>query len=63
MIVRKSYQPFPELTDIPLREQSETSGGHWHKHKREGAVYSSNQSFQKTSQRAIKSPLPSRNLK
>ena len=35
MIVRKSYQPFPELTDIPLREQSETSGGHWHKHKRE----------------------------
>ena len=58
MIVRKSYQPFPELTDIPLREQSETSGGHWHKHKREGAVYSSNLSFQKTSHEPSNLPCP-----
>ena len=58
MIVRKSYQPFPELTDIPLREQSETSDGHWHKHKREGAVYSSNQSFQKTSHEPSNPPCP-----
>ena len=33
---------FPELTDILLREQRETSGGYWHKHKLEGVVYSPN---------------------
>ena len=30
------------MTDILLREQSETSGGYWHQHKLEGAVYSPN---------------------
>ena len=34
------FKPFPELADILLREQCETSGGYWHKHKLEGAVYS-----------------------
>ena len=29
-------KPFPELTDILLREQRETSGGQWRKHKLEG---------------------------
>ena len=25
------FKPFPELTDILLRERWETSGGYWHK--------------------------------
>ena len=44
---------FPELTDILLREQCETSGGYWHKHKLEGAVYSP-----KSIPRAINPPRP-----
>ena len=35
------FKPFPELTDILLREQYETSGGYWHKLKLErGRVFS-----------------------
>ena len=40
-------KPFPELTDILLPERCESSGGYWHKHKLEGAVYSPNLGFQK----------------
>ena len=29
-------KPFPKLTDILLREQRETSGGQWRKHKLKG---------------------------
>ena len=50
--------PFPELTDILLREQSETSGGYWYKHKLEGAMYSSYLSFRKYIPRAINPPPP-----
>ena len=38
-------KPFPEQTDILLREQCETSGGYWYEHKLEGAVYSPNLGF------------------
>ena len=57
------FEPFPELTNILLREKCETSGGYWHKHKLEEAVYSPNLSLRKSIPRAINSPLPSRNLK
>ena len=53
-------KPFPELTDILLPERCESSGGYWHKHKLEGAVYSPNLGFQKSIPRAINSPLPSK---
>ena len=53
-------KPFPELTDILLPERYESSGGYWHKHKLEGAVYSPNLGFQKSIPRAINSPLPSK---
>ena len=33
------------MTDILLREQCETSGGCWHKHKPEAAVYFPNLGF------------------
>ena len=39
------FKPFPELADILLREQCETSGGCWHKHKLEAAVHSPNLGF------------------
>ena len=52
---------FPEVTDILLPEQCKTSGGYWHKLKLEGALYSSNLGFQKSTTQAIISPLPSRN--
>ena len=55
------FKPFPELTDILLREQCETSGGYWHNHKLEMAVYSSNLGFRKSIPRAFNSALPSRN--
>ena len=54
------FEPFPELTDILLREQCETSGGYWPIHKLEGAV-PHNLSFRKSIPRAIHPPLPSRN--
>ena len=60
-IILIKFKPFPELTDILLRDQCETSGGYWHKQKLEGAVYSPNLSFRKYIPRAINSPLPSRN--
>ena len=43
---------------VMLREQSETSGGYWYKHKLEGAMYSSNLSFRKYIPRAINPPPP-----
>ena len=49
-------KPFPELTDILLREQCETSGGYWYEHKLEGAVYSPNLGFRKSIPRAINAP-------
>ena len=49
-------KPFPELTDILLREQCETSGGYWYEHKPEGAVYSPNLGFRKSIPRAINAP-------
>ena len=55
------FKPFPELTDILLCEQCETSSGYWHKHQLEGAVYSPKPRFPKYIPRAINSPLPSRN--
>ena len=55
------FKPFPELTDILLREQCETSSGYWHKHQLEGAVFFLNLGFRKYIPRAINSPLPSRN--
>ena len=51
-------KPFPELTDILLREQCETSGGYWYEHKLEGAVYSPNLGFRKSIPRAINAPRP-----
>ena len=52
--------PFPELTDILLREQCETSSGYWYEHKLEGAVctYSPNLGFRKSIPRAINAPRP-----
>ena len=50
------FKPFPELTDILLREQCKTSGGCWHKHKLEAAVHSPNLGFRKSIPRAIISP-------
>ena len=50
------FKPFPELTDILLREQCKTSGGYWHKHKLEAAVHSPNLGFRKSIPRAITSP-------
>ena len=52
------FKPFPELTDILLREQCETSGGYWYEHKLEGAVYtySPNLGFRKSIPRAINAP-------
>ena len=52
------YKPFPELTDILLREQCETSGGYWYEHKLEGAVYSPNLGFRKSIPRAINALRP-----
>ena len=40
-----NFKPFPELADILLREQCETSYKYWHKHELEGAVYSPNLGF------------------
>ena len=37
------FKPFPELADILLREQCETSYKYWH--ELEGAVYSPNLGF------------------
>ena len=55
------FKPFPEPTDILLREQSETSGGYCgYKRTLEGAVYSPNVGFRKSIPRGINSPLPSR---
>ena len=43
------FKTFPELTDILLREQCETSGGYWHKHKLErGRVFSENPSHEQS---------------
>ena len=53
-------KPFPELTDILLCEQCETSGGYWYEHKLEGAVYSPNLGFRKSIPRAINAPPASR---
>ena len=55
------FKPFPELIHILLREQCETSGGYWHNHKLETAVYSPNLGFRKSIPQAINSALPSRN--
>ena len=55
------FKPFPELADILLREQCETSYKYWHKYELEGAVYSPNLGFRKSILRAINCPLPSRN--
>ena len=52
------FKPFPELTDILLREQCATSDGYWHKNKLKGAVYSPNLGFRKSISRAINSPYP-----
>ena len=54
-------KPFPELTDILLREQCENSGVYWYEHKLEGAVYYPNLGFRKSIPRAINAPLASRN--
>ena len=48
----------PFLTDILSCEQRKTSGGYWHKHKLQGAVYYSNLDFRKSILRAINSPCP-----
>ena len=52
--------PFPELTDILLREQCETFGAYLYEHKLEGAVYtySPNLGFRKSIARAINAPRP-----
>ena len=56
-------KPFPELTDILLREQCENSGGYWYEHKLEGAVYTyfPNLGFRKSIPPAINAPLASKN--
>ena len=54
-------KPFPELTDILLREQCENSGVYWYEHKLEGAVYYPNLGFRKSIPRAINAPPASRN--
>ena len=51
------FKPFPELTNIMLREQCETSG----ETSGEGAVNSPNLGFPKSIPQAINSPLPSSN--
>ena len=51
-------KPFPELTDILLREQCENSGVYWYEHKLEGAVYSPKLGFRKSIPRAINGPPP-----
>ena len=56
----RNFTFFPELTDILLHKQSKTSGGYWHKHKVEWAVYSPNLGFQKSMLRAIDCPLLSK---
>ena len=49
------FKTFPELTDILLREQCETSGGYWHKHKLErGRVFSENPSHEQSILPALK---------
>ena len=55
-------EPFPELTDIPLREQSETSDGYWYKHKLEGRVFFSPK-FPKMHPTSHQSPLALKELK
>ena len=60
-IICDKDKPFPELTDILLRERCETLGGYWHKHELEGAMYNSSLSFRKNIPRTMNSPLHSRN--
>ena len=55
------FKPFPELTDILLSEQCETSGGYWGNYKLEEAVYYPNLGFRKYTPRAINFPRASRN--
>ena len=42
------FKPFPELTNLMLREQCEISGWYWLKCKLKGAVYSPNLVFRKS---------------
>ena len=55
------FKPFPELTNIMLREQCETFGETSGETSGEGAVYSPNLGFPKSIPQAINSPLPSSN--
>ena len=50
------FKPFSKLP-ILLGKQCETSGGYWHKHELERAVYSPNLGFRKSIPPAINSPL------
>ena len=50
------FKPFPELTNILLREQCKTSGGCWNKHKLRATVYSLFRGFWKSIPQTINSP-------